>query len=214
MDWVLSTTWIQSASRLDAGEARRVLAFQRKLVEDPDCTRDSFNFEHLHHACDRRVTSLRVDQDMRAIVWRDDPVCVLLYVDHHKPAYLWAESAQVNVTCGAHGVAVAISSTTHGPEAPSRAESPPPSRPTQEPGVFDFLSERELRENGVPDALVPLIRGIHSEEELEALANALNPEFYDRLVALYLEVGGTDAGSEAEPDGPAGEADDEGGRLH
>ena len=193
MEWIFASTWIQSASRLDAGDARRVLAFQKKLVDDPDGTRDGFNFEHLHSVSDRRVMSLRVDQDVRAIVWRDGPVCVLLYVDHHIPAYRWAESARVNVTGDANAISVAVTTSTL-PDGGGDDERLPYGRAphSAEPGLFDCLTTAELLEAGVPELLLPLVRGIRSEAELDELTPALNPELCDRLLTMYLDAGGQD----------------------
>jgi len=108
MEWMLARDWFHSASRLDAADARHVLIFQKKLYEDPDCTLPGFNFEALRGVQDRRVKSLRVDGSIRAIVWHDGPLGVLLYVAQHVPAYRWAESVKVNVTTLAHCVAVAV----------------------------------------------------------------------------------------------------------
>ena len=63
MEWLLARDWFHSASRLDAGDARRVLIFQKKLYDDPNCTLPGFNFEPLHRVHDKRVKSLRVEQE-------------------------------------------------------------------------------------------------------------------------------------------------------
>ena len=86
MEWMLARDWFHSASRLDAVDARHVLMFQKKLYDDPDCTSRGLNFEALRGVQDRRVKSLRVDGSIRAIVWHDGPLGVLLYVAQHVPA--------------------------------------------------------------------------------------------------------------------------------
>ena len=219
MDWVLTDTWIQAASRLDAGDAKRLLGFHKKLLEDPDATRAGLNFEHLQHVCDRRVQSLRIDRDFRAIVWHDATVCVLLYVDHHAPAYRWAEAANVNVTSNADTVAVAISTgarvNADSPDATCGEAGAPGSTV---PGMFDCLTTAELLEAGVPDALLGAIRGICHEAELDALTPALNPELCDRLLALYLDGGGEmprgpDSGAQQPPEAAAAPPSDAVGAL-
>jgi len=40
MEWMLARDWFHSASRLDAGDARHVLIFQKKLYDDPTPIRE------------------------------------------------------------------------------------------------------------------------------------------------------------------------------
>jgi len=136
---------------------------------------------------DRRVQSLRIEGGMRAIAWHDGRLGVLLYVDQHEPAYKWATSWKVNVTTLADGVTVVVTLDAdldgdyrrqwQGQRSPSADE---------EPGLFNVLSTSELREAGVPDALIPVVRGICDDAAFEELEPALDADLYDRLLALCL----------------------------
>ena len=64
--------------------------------------------------------------------------------------------------------------------------APAPARPT---GLFLALSDKELARTGLPDVLVPAIRAIQREDELEKLQPYLPQEAFE---ALYLVAAGTD----------------------
>jgi hypothetical protein len=73
-----------------------------------------------------------------------------------------------------------------------------------EPGLFDVLSTSELRKAGVPDILLPVVRGICSDAAFDELEPALDADLYDRLLALCL---GEDAADLARrPDAEAASA--------
>ena len=188
MDWVFAPTWMQSATRLDAGDAKRVLAFHNKLMEDPDATRPGLGFEHLEGVHDRHVQSLRVDRDLRAIAWHDGDVAVLLYVDHHDAAYRWAESARIDVTRGADGVSVAVTTGTAGGLLGMQGSTTGRPVTGRTPGLLDHVTTPELREAGVPDVLLPVVRGVCDETVLsDELCPSLRKDLGDNLLALYVE---------------------------
>jgi len=194
MEWMLARDWFHSASKLDAADARHVLIFQKKLYDDPDCTSRGLNFEALRGVRDRRVKSLRVDGGIRAIVWHDGPLGVLLYVDQHVPAYRWAESAKVNVTTLAHCVAVAVAmdADVDGADEQLWLRTGDLSLDEQEPGLFGCFSTTELRDAGVPEILLPTVRSLCDDAALDELSPALDPDLGDRLMALYLGMDGVD----------------------
>ena len=194
MEWMLARDWFHSASKLDAVDARHVLIFQKKLYDDPDCTSRGLNFEALRGVRDRRVKSLRVDGSIRAIVWHDGPLGVLLYVDQHEPAYDWAEGVRVNVTTLANCVAVAVTMDADG-DADSQQQWSGMRGVScdEEPGLFGCFSTTELLDAGVPEILLPTVRSIRDDAALDELSPALEADLCDRLVALYLGEDGADA---------------------
>jgi hypothetical protein len=203
VEWALSRDWFHSASRLDGGDARRLLAFQKKLYDDPDCVGRGLHFEHLRGVHDRRIQSLRVDGAVRAIVWHDGDLGVLLYVDQHEPAYRWAEAARVGVSTLSDCVAVAVAVAPlggDGDEASGVAGPCGDGDPDGEDCLFARVGTAELHDAGVPEILVPLVRGIREDRDLDELTPALRPELGDRLLALCLgEYGAAAVPRPAEP---------------
>ena len=110
-----------------------------------------------------------------------------MYVDQHVPAYRWAESVKVNVTTLAHCVAVAV---TMDADVPGGYEQqwlrPGGLSIDEEPGLFGCFSTTELRGAGVPEILLPVVRGICDDAALDELTPALETDLGERLLALYL----------------------------
>jgi len=201
MEWVLSSTWIQSASRLDGGGARRVWGFHKKLLDNPEAAGKGFNLERVKGA-GKHMMSLRIDQgELRAIVWQDRRVSALLYVNLHDDAYSWAgKVVDVSVhklTDGGFAVAITTESQADSSELAC--------------GLID-CSIPELCDLGLPMIMVPLVQEIREESELvDELVPALDKGLGDRLLALYLgeDVATVAARREASPplaDGAAGSA--------
>jgi hypothetical protein len=57
----------------------------------------SLKMHKLDRARDKSFWSVRVSDDFRLILHRTDTSCLLCYVDHHDPAYAWAERRRLTV---------------------------------------------------------------------------------------------------------------------
>jgi hypothetical protein len=84
----LTDTFLHSLAALDASDAKRAAAFLDKLVREPSAA--GLNLEIVHDAGDRSIRSLRVTQDLRAIVHVDGNRLSLLHIARHDKAYAWA----------------------------------------------------------------------------------------------------------------------------
>ena len=107
-------------------------------------------------------------------------VYVLLWVDNHDDAYKWALNhiARVNVASGSLQVFSVEEQTTR-PAAGSEKKP--------QPGLFDDLRDRELGRLGVPEELIPAVRSIRSEGDLENAERQLPPDAYE---GLYMKAAG------------------------
>lgn len=88
---VISESFIDSLTRMDSGEAKRVASFLEKLIRDPDVAASRAKI--VHDARDRSVRSLRASKDLRVITRLEGDRLLLLYVDQHARAYKWARDA-------------------------------------------------------------------------------------------------------------------------
>ncbi|WP_437290977.1 UvrD-helicase domain-containing protein [Sorangium sp. So ce406] len=148
---------------------------------------------------------MRIGDDYRAIVRAPErgDVFVLLWVDHHDEAYRWAASkrtavhpatgtlqlydvdaaAQVVTTLGgAQGVAAAPAPETR--PAKGGLERPASAADTDGARLFAAFTDDDLFHGGVPRALLPAVRAIASEAELDQLAPHLPADAAEVLTGL------------------------------
>jgi hypothetical protein len=173
----------------------KVLKWALLFQSDPTAT--GINYETIKGARDKNLKSVRIDQDWRGIVFKPTAgdIYVLMYVDKHEAAYRWAEGRRmaVNPTTGALQV-FAVESLVEPALEQARSEgsrtttqdlldarSATPSRATT---IFGSLRDNELSSIGVPQELLPQVRSIKSERELDALQTYLPVEAYEGLFLI------------------------------
>ena len=188
----ISRTFLDSYTKLPSSIQRKV----RRLTEkfEQDATSSGLNFERINHAHDSKVRSLRVDKAYRLIVIQPPRGDVLLcvWVDHHDDAYDWAERKkfEVNPKSGA----MQIYSVEDGLKVAEQIDAQVPEIPGA-PKLFDNVDDEELLLSGVPDALLPSVRALRVEEDLDELSQFL-PE--DSAEILFLLAAGYDFASALE----------------
>jgi hypothetical protein len=178
----LSQDFLLNLARLPATVQGKVLKWAIRFQTDP--TAGSFNYETIRTARDARLKSVRIDGDWRGIVFvppRSD-LYILLYVDHHDAAYRWAEHRKlsINPVTGAMQV-VLLEEVSAPPEPAAAAVRPAPDEMAGQQHVFAGLSDTDLLSLGTPADLLPQVRRITSEAELDALQQALPVEAYEGL---------------------------------
>lgn len=190
---------------------------QKKIYEliskfEEDSTQASINLEHIIQARDPKVRSARVGDDYRAIIIAPErgDTFLLMYVDHHDEAYRWCMNKQFEAH-GALGTLQVFDVT----EASAAIEQLPPSPQTSEeqpaPYVLDIFTNDELFQAGVPEALIPAVRAVRSDESFDQLADYLPKEaaqvLYGMVMGLSLDgalnemLGSTDI-EIVKPEGP------------
>ncbi|HPE67445.1 MAG TPA: AAA family ATPase, partial [Synergistales bacterium] len=100
-------------------------------------------------------------------------------VDHHDDAYAWAR----NRKCSVHPETGSLQ-VFEVQETVREAEQSP--APEAVPPLFEGVKEKYLLRMGVPSELLPAVREIRSEEELNRLAQSLPREAGDALSLLHL----------------------------
>lgn len=182
----LSQDFLLQLSKLPSTVHSKVMKWAIQFQSDP--TSPGINYENINGARDPNLKSVRLDRDWRGIVFKPNSgdVYVLLYVDHHDDAYRWAENRKlaINPVTGAMQMVVveSIAAVEVPPAAPKpvlraiqqhRAEEPLP--------LFGALGDRELLSLGVPEEMLPEVRILSSEQQLDALQNRLPVEGYEGL---------------------------------
>lgn len=165
---------LMAQNRLPRGVQDKAAKLILKLKNDPAA--NGINFESIQGARDRHMKSARIDQDYRAIVYDRGGALIVLWMDKHDDAYRWAQNRVMEVNPLTSSVQVTDMSLV---------ESPPANdAPTAAPPRFAAVSDADLVSVGVPEALMPAIRAIASDEELEAAKPGIPADAYDALVCL------------------------------
>lgn len=185
MKFRIADTFTDSLAKLTGDEQKAVKTTAFDLQLNP--ASPGMQFHKLDKARDKNFWSVRVSRDIRLIVHKSAASLLLCYVDHHDPAYHWAERRKLE-THPKTGAAqlVEIRETVKEITIPKYVEVEQPA-PLQ-PLLFENLSEEELLAYGVPTDWVDDVR-LANEETLFDLAKHLPREATEAL--LELATGGT-----------------------
>ena len=89
MEFRIADTFTDSLAKLTGDEQKAVKTTAFDLQLNP--ANPGMQFHKLNKAKDKNFWSIRVSRDIRVIVHRSESSLLLCYVDHHDPAYDWAE---------------------------------------------------------------------------------------------------------------------------
>ncbi|MBI3302344.1 MAG: ATP-dependent helicase [Deltaproteobacteria bacterium] len=175
----VASDFLTAFSRIPRQQQAKVLDFVNKFRADP--TLPGINYEKIQRAKDPNLRSVRIDQSYRGIVLKPEKgnVYVLLWVDQHDKAYAWAENRIYTIhpeTGSLQVVDVQEGSSAQTPQSQIPA--------TQEGGLFADIRDRHLLRLGVPEVLLPLVRNLKTQEELDHLSTQLPQEAYEALFFL------------------------------
>jgi hypothetical protein len=178
----LSQDFLLHLARLPPAVQGKVLKWAIRFQTDP--TASGFNYEKIRAARDPHLRSVRIDGDWRGIVFvppRSD-LYILLYVDHHDEAYRWAENRTLTINPVTGAMQVVLVEEVSAPPAPAvPAGRPAPDERDGRPRLFSAFSDTELLSLGTPADLLPRVRQIASEADLDALQPVLPLEAYEGL---------------------------------
>lgn len=177
----LAQDFLSSLPKLPPSVQSKVLKWAIKFQSDP--TAPGINYETIKAARDKNLRSVRIDQDWRGIVFKPDKgdVYVLMYVDKHDDAYRWAETRRlaINPVTGAMQLFAVEQADAPAPAGDAPSPDTPP-RPAAPP-LYANLTDPELLSLGTPQELIPQVRALCSEDELDAMQSRLPVEAYEGL---------------------------------
>ncbi|MDM8536617.1 UvrD-helicase domain-containing protein, partial [Desulfobacterales bacterium HSG17] len=158
----------------------KILEFITRFKHDP--TASSINFEKIVQFKDPSLRSVRIDKTYRGIVKKPDKgnVYMLLWVDHHDKAYDWAKNKKCNINPETGSIQIYDLDDTQ-IEDNEKQES---SEKTEQKCLFDFIHDRHLLKLGVPQDLLPLVRRVYTEDQLDKIVAKLPSEANEALTAL------------------------------
>jgi superfamily I DNA/RNA helicase len=174
----ISSDFLLAFSNVHRSQQKQVREFIEKFREEPKAP--GISYERIESAKGRGLYSVRINQCYRAVIFHPpgSDVYVLTWVDKHEEAYRWAERKrlEVNPVTGALQIFTAVATEAI---APAPAPMPPPTK-----GLFDAIRDRHLLRLGVPEELLPTVRRITTDSELEAAQELFPEEAYEALFML------------------------------
>ena len=184
MEFRISDTFTDSLAKLTGEEQKAVKTTAFDLQLNP--ASPGMKFHKLNRARDKSFWSVRVSSHIRLIVHKTDSSLLLCYVDHHDPAYRWAERRKLE-THPRTGAAqlVEVRETVKEFVVPKYVETETPTR--QKPLLFESISDEALLGYGVPQEWLADTRQAN-EDTLFALADHLPREAAEALLDLATGV--------------------------
>lgn len=190
MNFRIADSFQDSLARLTGDEQKAAKTTAFDLQMDPSAP--GLSFHKLDRAKDKRFWSVRVNNDIRLIVHRDEQSLLLCYVDHHDKAYAWAERRKLEThpkTGAAQFVEIRetvkeIVVPVYVPEAapPKKAPAAAPAAKATRP-VLAGIADDELLGFGVPAEWLSDVKAA-TEDSLLVVASHLPAEAAEALLEL------------------------------
>ena len=176
----ISSDFMNAFAAIPKQQQNKVLDFITKFRMNP--TAKSIHYEKIAQFKDDSLRSVRIDQTYRGIVKKPEAgnVYMLLWVDHHDRAYEWAKNKKCIINPETGGLQVYDVDSAATVEAEPRSDE----AGQKETCLFAGIHDRHLIRLGVPEDLLPLVRNICSDEQLDRAARQLPVEAHEALTAL------------------------------
>ncbi|MGA7878521.1 MAG: hypothetical protein WCA08_22875, partial [Desulfoferrobacter sp.] len=174
----VASDFLTAFSRIPRKQQAKVLDFVNKFRTNP--TLPGINYEKIEKWKDPKLRSVRIDQAYRGVVLKPEVgnVYVLLWVDHHDKAYQWAQNKVYHIHPETGSLQVVDVEEAQIEEKTQAADAE-----IEEQGLFAGVRDRHLLKLGVPEILLPVVRRIKTEEDLDRVADKFPQEASE---ALYL----------------------------
>lgn len=174
---VLGSDFLASFAALPKKIQTKVTKFISGFKQHP--TSGSYHYETLHTR-DTHLRSVRIDQEYRGIIYKPDTenMYILVWVDIHDKAYTWAHQKVFEVHPDTGALQMIDFSDIPMPQEKEPEEQQPDD-------LFAAYRDRELVKLGIPEVLVPYIRTLKTEEDLEHAEGKIPQEAWEALFLLY-----------------------------
>jgi superfamily I DNA/RNA helicase len=199
----LGSDFLKCFSKIPRSQQKKV----RNTIEDfqNDPTSSGLNFEKIEKAPDKNLCSIRIDRNYRGIVMKPESgsVYILLWVDTHDEAYDWACKKRCLINPNTGSLQIVPVGPAPFPEEPEQSQTE-----NAQENLFSKFRDRELKSLGLPEELLPEVRKIITEGDLDERV-AMFPEEVSE--ALYMLAAGyllEDAFKELEKQHDVKEVDD------
>ncbi|MFO8232255.1 MAG: 3'-5' exonuclease [Longimonas sp.] len=175
--------FLDAFSALPKAQQKKTRRFIEKFRAAPKSS--GINYEKINGAQDEKLRSVRIDQAYRSIILKPPTgnVFMILWVDHHDDAYQWARNRFFEIHPETGSLQVLPLEDGEVPEA-ATTDSTEDQDENEHGDLYAEYRDRELVRLGVPERLLPLVRSIKTEEDLDAMQKHLPEEAYEALFLL------------------------------
>lgn len=166
----ISSDFLTAFSTLPRQIQGKVTEFLNKFRNNP--LSPGINYEKLNNCQDKKICSVRIDDTYRGIVVRqpETGVYLLLWVDHHDEAYVWAKNKKCEV-----------SQKTGAIQIYDMIVSPEVNQAPAQEMLFSRLGDKDLIDLGLPEELIPFVRTIPDADEFNKNKNSFPADVFELL---------------------------------
>lgn len=182
MRFCIADSFPKALSKLPAQEQKTVKTTVFDL--QMDIAHPGLQFHRIDNSKDQNFWSVRVSRDIRLIVHKTEDSFLVCYVDHHDPAYAWAERRRIE-THPKTGAAQIVEVRERVQEilVPRPVEAEPAPVRVVLPPLFAGCSDDELLSYGVPQDWLADVRAA-TEDTIFDLVDHLPGEAAEALLDL------------------------------
>lgn len=179
----ISDDFLEAFARIPKGKQKRVREFMEKFRANPRAP--SIHLEPIHDMRDDKVRTVRIGDDYRAIVVHppQGDLFLCVWVDHHDEAMRWARNKrfEINPILGSLQVYEVKEGMAAAPVSAAKLDD---SEHVPEGRLLAGRAHADLLRCGLPAALLPAVRALRAEQDLDDLAPYLPAEASDALYML------------------------------
>lgn len=181
----IGAEFLKAMSNIPKSEQKKVREFTEKFRKDP--TQASINYEPIHNVKDKKVRTVRIGLNYRAVVLHPPKgdVYILVWVDHHDEAMEWVKNKVFEINSETGALQIVDTEILERSTTPKdHTEVIVPQEKKKEFLLFEEFTDKQLQQIGVPRLLLPSIRQLENEEELDQIREHLPDEAFEGLLSL------------------------------
>lgn len=176
MKFYLYEKFMDSFIRLPKGTQKKTMEFMEKFRTNPKSS--AIHLEKISSFKDQQLRSARIDQTYRAIIHvsKTDDVFHLLWADHHDDAYAWAQKKvfEWNTMTQSYQVFDMVEEVVPVVTITNTDTSNP----------LSLYTNEQLESIGVPKVLIPSIREVKSNDELQSIERYIPEDVFENIFYL------------------------------
>ena len=176
----IAADFLNAFAAIPKNQQGKVLEFITKFKANPLAS--GIHYEKITQFKDPTLRSVRIDKNYRGIVKKPESgnIFLLLWVDSHDNAYKWAANKKCTINPETGSLQVYEIDDQQMDEI-KNVGAEGDDEPT---GLFNHIKNKYLIKLGVPEELLPLVRGIDTETQLDKSVPYFPDEAGEALLAL------------------------------
>ncbi|HHV30357.1 3'-5' exonuclease [Acetivibrio mesophilus] len=159
----ITRSYLRALGNLPKSVQKKAHNFFEKFRENPEA--ESINYEKINAMRDDKVRTVRIDQKYRAIVLHppEGNLYLFVHIDNHDEAMNWAKNKVFDVNHYSSALQVVDMDIVDRLRSFNESVE---STEQNKTSITDRYSEDELISIGIPKMIIPVLKVVHSAEEL------------------------------------------------